>query len=222
MNELITADVQKLEPGALVTLFELDASEWNGGVLRFHGMFNGPVFFKGLEFFPFPVEAEGFERTSSQQPVPVLRVGNVNGAISTLCQMYGDLLGAKFTRRRTFARYLDGQPDANTQAEFTPDIYFVDRKANEDNVMVAFELASVLDFEGQQLPGRQVLADYCPFTYRGEGCMYAGPPVAKADNTPTSDPALDRCGKRLSSCELRIWPDDIKNFGGAPAAGLAR
>lgn len=222
MNELIAADIQKLDPGQLVVLYELDATALGGGVLRFHSMFAGPIMFKGQEYSPWPTEAEGFERTSSQQPVPVVRVANVNGAISTLCQLFDDLLGTKFTRRRTFWRYTDGQPDANINAEFVPDVYFIERKANEDTTNVAFELASVLDFEGLMLPGRQIIANHCPFEYRGEGCMYAGPPVADANDNPTSDPLLDRCGKRLRSCKMRLWPDNILNYGGFPAAGLAR
>ncbi|MDB0543362.1 phage minor tail protein L, partial [Ralstonia solanacearum] len=33
----ITADIQRLEPGALVELFELDATAVGGDMRRFHG-----------------------------------------------------------------------------------------------------------------------------------------------------------------------------------------
>ncbi|MBT0358367.1 phage minor tail protein L, partial [Morganella morganii subsp. morganii] len=32
---------------------------------------------------------------------------------------------------------------------------------------------------------------------------YAGPPVADEWGKPTSDPAKDKCGKRLPDCKLR-------------------
>lgn len=34
----IEADIQKLEPGALIELFELDMTSLSGDILRFHGM----------------------------------------------------------------------------------------------------------------------------------------------------------------------------------------
>lgn len=53
------------------------------------------------------MQAEGFEKTSAQQPVPKLSVGNIDGSISALCLTYQDLLGSKVTFHRTFGKYLD-------------------------------------------------------------------------------------------------------------------
>ena len=58
------------------------------------------------------------------------------------------------------------------EVELTPDIYYIDRKAQEDSQNVVYELASLLDIEGIKLPGRLLLSKNCPFTYRGEGCLY--------------------------------------------------
>jgi lambda family phage minor tail protein L len=139
-----------------------------------------------------------------------------------LCLSFDDMVGTTFIRRRTFEQYLDGQPTADPTAEFAPEVWFVDRKVSETPEVVEFELASVLDFRGLRLPGRQIIANQCTFVYRGDGCAYMGPPVADALDNPTSDPALDRCGKRLSSCRMRLWPDGILNYGAFPAAGLVR
>jgi lambda family phage minor tail protein L len=46
--------------------------------------------------------------------------------------------------------------------------------------------------------------------------------VADILDNPTSDPLLDLCGKRLVSCQMRIWPDEVLNYGGFPAAALVR
>ena len=58
------------------------------------------------------------------------------------------------------------------EVELTPDIYYIDRKIQEDSVNVVYELASLLDIEGVKLPSRILLSKNCPFVYRGEGCLY--------------------------------------------------
>lgn len=224
----INADVQTLEPGALFTFFVLDASIFGGGVIHFHGMNDGPLYWQGQMYSPWPITATGFSRTSDQQPVPKLMVGNIDGSISLLCMTYEDLLGATLIRRRTFKRYLDaanfpdGNPTANPTEEYTPEVWFIERKSSETREAVEFELSSALDFQGVRLPRRQIIANQCSFKYRGPYCNYTGPAVADVLDNPTSDPALDDCGHKLSSCKLRIWPDSILNFGGVPAAGLIR
>ena len=225
----INADVQKLEPGALVVMYELDATSIGGGILRFHANpHDGSLFWQGQEYGLWPIHAEGFARTSDQQPQPKLSVGNVDGSISILCLSYEDLVGAKLTRIRTFAKYLDAVnfPEGNITAdptqEFPPEVWFIERKSGENDESVEFELSSALDFQGVKLPRRQIIANQCPWTYRGPYCNYLGPPVADILDQPTSDPALDACGKRYQSCKLRIWPDGILNYGGFLAAGLIR
>lgn len=84
----ITADIQKLEPGALVELFELDASEIGGAVQRFHGYMQvGAIHWQGKQYDPWSIQAEGFEQVGEgQQPSPTLRVGNIGqDEKATLC-----------------------------------------------------------------------------------------------------------------------------------------
>lgn len=225
----IYSDVQTLDPGALLVFYELDSGSLGGGMVRFHGMQGvGNMTWQGQLYSAWPIDAEGFDRTTQQQPVPRLRVGNIDGSISLLCITYDDLVGAKLTRHRTFQKYLDavnfpdGNPTADPTQEFPLDIWFIERKAAETREVVEFELASALDLNGVKLPRRQIIANHCPFEYRGPYCNYTGPAVADASDAPVSDMALDRCGKRLSSCKLRQWPDNILNYGGFPAAGLVR
>lgn len=221
----IEADIQALDvPSPKVELYELDATGIGGGIVRFQQIAgaNGPVTFQGIEYAYWPVKGTGFELSGDQQPIPKLQVGNLDGSVSLLCQLFDDLVGAVLTRRRTFARYLDGADDADPLQEFPPDVWFIDRKAAETYEGVEFDLASVLDFGEAMLPAGQIIANVCPYTYRGEGCNYTGVPVADADDNPTSDPLLDDCGKRPGSCKLRDWPDDVLNYGGFVAAGLTR
>ena len=64
----INADIQNPEPGALVELFELDASGIGGEVLRFHGYMQvGPIFWQGQRYEPWAIQAEGFEQVGEGQ-----------------------------------------------------------------------------------------------------------------------------------------------------------
>ena len=107
----IAQDIQGLEPGSLVQLFELDATSLGGGVTRFHAGTNGlrsSVVWNGQTYVPLPVEASGFEfNGKGQLPRPTIKVANTGGAMGALAATYGDLLGARLTRRRTMVKYLD-------------------------------------------------------------------------------------------------------------------
>lgn len=225
----INAAIQTLEPGALVELFILDASTINGGVNRFHAHTQTTsIWFQGQEYFPWPVSATGFARTGDKPPTPALSVGNVDGSISALCHFFEDMVGAKVIRKRTLGKFLDAAnfPEGNAEAdpteEMAPEVWYIERKNSETSVQVDFELSSAMDFNGVQLPRRQIIANMCPSKYRGAECGYTGGPVAEVDDTPTTDNAKDRCGKRLSSCRMRFGADSELPFGGFPAAGLMR
>lgn len=478
----IAADVQSLAPGSLVELFELDATGIGGQVACFHGHRQaGPIVWRGVVYAPWPIAAEGFERTSSgRQPVPTLKVGNVDGSISSLCLALADLVGAKITRRRTLSKYLDainfpvdvvatnqrfgtgdgvknkfqlvgpgglavvkdskvtlvrqsdwqgdrllyptprtntirssqdfsagvwgrsasgtgllpavtanagvapdgtntatrivfdqgagasaddwsrleqGQttvagdmyaqgiwlkatdgrstyrlqisfsnaypfiaavtpawtyfenasiamdairgfrfelrggstpagsadvlawgamrvrgdatgvnipttvsavtvtdyvagsdgvvqlavpparaaaltwsgsgtagnnPAADPNEEMPPEVWLIERKSHEDNESVEFELSSPLDFDGEQLPRRQIIPNLCTWAYRGPECGYTGGPCADANDAPTADPAKDRCSQSLRGCKFRFGANNPLPYGGFPAAGLVR
>lgn len=226
---MISADVQSLEPGALIELFELDASGLGAGFIRFHGytQMTG-IWWQGVEYSPWPIEATGFSATTDKPPVPTLRVGNINAAITAILQITDDLIGAKLTRHLTLGKYLDAanfggiNPTANPDEHFPPEVWFVERKSGESKDVVELELTSALDFQGVQLPRRQIIANQCPWAYRSAECGYVGGPVANTKDQPTSDSAQDRCGKRLTSCKLRFGEDGELPFGGFPAASLMR
>lgn len=112
------ADVQRLEPGGLVELFELNLVPLGGDVLRFHGYQHiGDITWKGVKYEPWPINVSGLGRTSdAQQTAPTLSVGNIGresdgrpiiGVVSALCIQYQDLVGALVTIKTTLAQYLD-------------------------------------------------------------------------------------------------------------------
>jgi lambda family phage minor tail protein L len=229
----IKGDLQQLEPGTLVELFVLDLSRFNAPdpLLYFHAGTNeleSDVIWQGITYTRYPIQATGFEwKSQGTLPRPHFAASNVTGVISALCRMYGDMVGAKVIRKRTLIRYLDaanfanGNPYADPNTYLPDDIFFVNQKTRESLDVVEFELATAFDVEGKQLPGRQVITNACPWRYRGDGCGYAGPPVADINDNPTSDPAQDVCSKHLSGCKLRFGAGWMP-FGGFPGAGQYR
>lgn len=228
----ITSEIQKLAPSAVIELFVLDLSLFNQGIVRFHAGTNEllrQVVWQGNVYEPYPIIVEGFEFTGNgQSPRPKLRVANVKGTITALILSYQDLIGAKVTRKRTLAKYLDavnfasGNPTADATAEFADDFFFVDRKSKETRDVVEFELAASFDLEGVSLPRRQIVQNVCPWSYRGAECGYTGAAYFNANDQTVTSSATDVCGKRLSSCQKRFGTNAELPFGGFPAAGLIR
>lgn len=227
----IASDIQKLEPGALVELFVVEVP--GGDTLRFHAGTNaldGDVVWQGNTYTRFPVMAEGFEKSGKGSlPRPKIKVANITGLIGALARENDDLVGARITRKRTFARYLDAvnfpggvNPSADPLSEFPDEIWSVDRKSSENAVFVEWELAAAIDLAGVALPRRQVIQNVCPWRYRSTECGYTGGAVADLTDAATSDLSADACGKRLTSCKLRFGQYGELPFGGFPAAGLIR
>lgn len=231
--QTITSEIQKLAPSAIIELFVLDATGFGGDVYRFHAGTNGlaqRVVWQGNTYEPFPVQVTGFEfNGSGQLPRPKLVVANVTGLITAMVLLYQDMLGAKLTRKRTMAKYLDAvnfpggtNPSADPTAEFQDDVFFIDRKSAETRDVVEFELAAAFDVNGVRLPRRQIVQNVCPWKYRGAECGYTGTQYFNANDQPVATLALDVCGKRLSSCQARFGQYAELPFGGFPAAGLIR
>jgi lambda family phage minor tail protein L len=230
---MIESDVQKLNPGSIVTLYELDATELGGGLLRWHNGVNelgNDVVWRGFTYSRFPVEATGFERSGKgAMPRPTLKVANISGLIGALARELNDLVGTKLTRRRTFLKYLDAANfpgGVNVQADpnvgFSDEIWTIDRKSTENGIYVEFDLSSAFDVQGTKLPKRICIQNTCVSRYRGAECGYSGPPVATKFDDVTTVAALDVCGKRLTSCRLRFGVGSELPYGGFSGVGLLR
>jgi len=231
--ETITSELQKVAPSSIIELFQLDATPFGGEIYYFHAGTNNltaNVVWQGNTYNAFPVHITGFEFTSKGQlPRPTMAVSNVTSIITTLVMAYDDLLGAKVTRLRTMAKYLDAvnfaggvNPTADSTAEFPRDIYFIERKVSENKQVVEFELAASFDVQGVKLPRRQIIQNICPWKYRGSECGYAGTAYFDKDDVSVGSLSLDVCGKRLSSCEARFGTNNPLPFGAFPAAGLIK
>lgn len=222
----IEREIQRLNPSSVIQLFELsnygDDSTPSGygysppdNVFRFTNV--GDVSWRGQFYQALPCECSGFEFSGKGTlPRPRISISNVGGTIGQLLFLYGDLVGATLTRRRTLRRFLTAQTVNHPSLEFRPDMYIIARKVKENKQLIEFELLSALDQENVFLPKRQILASACTWLYRGSECGYVGPPVARADDSPAYSDAEDVCGKRLSSCKLRFGSDAALPFGSFP------
>lgn len=233
LNSKISVEIQKLEPSAVIELFVLDLSDLGGDVYYFHAGTNElreDITWQGQVYTRYPILLEGFEISGTGQlPRPKAKVSNALGSITSLLLVYNDLLGAKLTRKRTLKKYLDAvnfdggvNPDEDDTAEYPDDVYFVDRKVSENKEFVEFELAASLDLAGVFLPRRQIIQNTCIWKYRSPECSYTGTNYFDINDNSVATLALDKCGKRLSSCRVRFGENEEIPFGSFPAAGLIR
>ena len=228
------SDLQQIAPSAVIELFQLELNAAQHGVNEtyyFHAGVNatnsGDIIWNSQAYLAFPIEATEFEYTGTGSlPRPKLRISNIYGTITGLIlSLPNGLEGAKVTRLRTLARYLDaanfpggtnplGTPDPT--AEFPREIYYIDRKASENRDLIEFELAAAFDLVGVRAPKRQCVSNVCQWIYRGPECGYAGNAYFNFNDVPVAAIGQDVCGKRLRSCELRF---SQQRFAGSVTTG---
>ena len=123
-------ELQQNNPSAIIELFELELVEglhyqtgnpdniittyrWHSGVTEDS---TGQLSFGGQIYSAMPIEAEGFDykgtSKGSSTPRPTLRISNLLSTVSTILAEvngvtpYNDLIGAKVTRKTTFAKFI--------------------------------------------------------------------------------------------------------------------
>lgn len=232
----VYADLSVLAPNAIIELFQLhlDASlHGSSDIYYFHNGANanvtGNVIWNGQTYYRLPIEASGFDYSSTGSlPRPKLTISNIGSSITAILLSINiitpgnDLGGAKVVRIRTLKKYLDGEAGADPHAKFPDEIWYVDRKANENRAAVEFELASKFDLAGVMLPRRQIIANVCQWQYRSGECGYTGSNYFNDQDQIVGTLAQDVCGKRVSSCKLRFGDTAELPFGSFPGAGLVQ
>ena len=229
------AELQKIAPSSIIELFVLELNLKVHGVTdvyRFHAGTNatgsnGNVVWAGNTYQAFPIEAEGFEYSGNGQlPRPKIRVSNIMGTVTALIlSLPSGLEGAKVTRIRTLARYLDavnfpgsvnpyGTPDST--AQMPVEVFYIDRKSVENRDVVEYEMCASFDLVGVRSPKRQCISNICQWEYRSTECGYAAAGYYDANDEPVSLLSQDVCGKRLSSCKARFL---VRTFTGSVAVG---
>lgn len=180
-------------------------------------------------FEPVAIKTDGLEvRGDGKASTPTLVLANSikgsQGALSALCLQFEDFAGCKLSVYTTLAKYLDAEnfQSGNPQAanEYKKQVWFIEQKVSENQATISFELSNPVDFGSARIPTREI-TNYCHWAvhgrYRGEECGYIGAARFTDKGVPTSNPALDKCGGRLSDCRIR---NNEKRFGGFPSSSL--
>tara|TARA_R100000353_G_scaffold28576_1_gene23884 strand:+ start:1110 stop:1685 length:576 start_codon:yes stop_codon:yes gene_type:complete len=182
VNSAVFSNLQSINPSAIIELFilELDTDlHGENTIYRFHSgtnlNANGKIVWAGNEYLRFPIQATGFAFQKGQLPRPKISVSNATGLISAILLNVNetttgnDLTGAKVTRVRTLAKFIDAvnfadgtNATADPSAEFPKEIYSIDRKSTETRDLVEFELAAPTDLAGIRIPKRQCTRSLFP------------------------------------------------------------
>jgi lambda family phage minor tail protein L len=225
--------ITDLLPDTLIELFEIEMGDGRG-LKRFHPgkIIDRNIVLGGNVYPSLPIEATGFEsRGDGSLPRPKLIIANPDGLISDLIKREDDMVGHHFKRIRIFLKFLDEvnfpemvNPFGNSDPEsrFDDDVYVFNRKVSENKYFIEFELVSPLEVENYKLPARIMIANYCPWKYRGIGCRYG----SRGDYTgPTTNLTAQDGVNKLQSVDFfpqaRSELITVTKIGGATSDGGA-
>ena len=209
-----TSEIQTLTPGTEIVMFILDSTICGGSVFHFAPMTNPlgtSITWQGVSYTPYPIQAEGFDMSSKGvMPRPTIRVANLDGIVGSEIRAYGDLVGAKVTRKRTLLKFLDaanfsgGNATADPTACFPDDIFYIEQKTAETPELIEWALVASGDLQGMQLPRRIIQKRNCIWNDAAI-CIYSVGGV---------------CAKTLLACKAKYGAHVELPFGGFPGANI--
>jgi lambda family phage minor tail protein L len=212
----IVSDLQKLSLDAEVYLFKLSSFNPLNPFESFHFSPNTGIVFAGTQYIAIPCQITGISYSSEGAlPRPKLEIGDPDGVVSEMIELYQGLEGAELEIRSTFKKYLDNQPFADSTASRIQDSYQISQKLRHvPSKGIEYELSSSIDVVEDSLPSR-LAVNRCQWIYRSieHGCPYSGSAMFDLNDRPTLDPKKDRCAKGITSCEKR-FPKQVLPWGG--------
>jgi lambda family phage minor tail protein L len=230
----ISEKVQEFDPGERVELFELDATSFGQGILRFtaSGVDGVPgaytkISFDGNLYDPLPIQATGFVWSGKgTQPKPKLVLSSINPIVRALLFNNDGLVGIRVTRRVTFSDFLDGHAEADGTQVLSEDIFNVERMTSMNKIFSSLELSTILDIEGAVFPSGQLIRNTCINIYRywdgsafvydtGRACPYVGVATFDINNAPSTDEG-DVCDHHLTGCRKRFGETGPLSYLGFP------
>ena len=223
-----------LDNTSVLDLFEIKLNDFDG-YFRFHGSKNlkSNIVFKGKEYLFIPCEISNLEYSSeAKQNRPTLSIANINNYISNLIKDRKDLIGQRFYRKKILTKDLDdvnfGGSNKNTlgassfSSFISVDTFVIQKKNSENKDKVEFQLANILDLDGQTVPSRKVYNDICQWQYRGYGCNYGklsnydGPTIpVKKTKFDTLASVISAPSNDLLTTNLSLWLNNTtgKTYG---------
>lgn len=240
MTISLSAATQDLSLTEKISLYRLDATSVGASIYYFVKATEDTTFgvtFGGQLYRAIDINVEGFEvNAGGVLPTPRMSIANSDMFVQSLVNQFGDLAGCELRRVRTFRRFLDGHADADPAAYLGPDVFRIERKSDENPVYIEWELSAAIDQEGKMLPGRQYIRDVCTRRYRvydpanpraaGDGyvyptifpCKYTGTGAFTELGVATTA-ANDKCGRKISDCQLRFGANNALPMGAFPGIG---
>jgi len=203
MTDLIDAVQDDSIDDSFVELFEVSVPDSTTYYL-FNGLDDGTdkIEFRQNDYVAIPIQIEGIEMSATGAASrPTLSVANIPALTKNLnsneellqdirealnFETNDDLIGTRVIYHRTLKSNTDN--NSATSPEFPPQVFYIDRIAAENNLFVAFELASPFDIEGAKLPHRVVIGKYCPWQYQGVQLGLGGGCTWPLNNQPFADP----------------------------------
>ena len=221
----IPEELQKFDAGNLVTMYRIEVTN----VLAIQSietflvtpMTEGAsaILYGGEIYSPIQMETEGFEWSGTGAlPEPVVRLSmvNIQATIISALANWDDLVGARFTRIRTFEKFLDNGSEPDVTKKWPDEVYIIAQKVKQNKLEVEFKLQSSMDQAGTMLPRRDAHRDTCHHTYRqfnvntndfdyvNVTCPYRGVASFDINGNPTSASG-DVCNLRLlTGCTPRF------------------
>lgn len=236
--------LQRLYPGSIITLIEVDATKFGGQIYRMHSenvrytpeelleaqktgvLPPKEIIFRGNAYGarPFGISGIGFTGNGKAEK-PKLTLSNLDSRISAMIRSYNGMMQAKVTIWITAAELMDEAGNVEDGA-YRKLVYYVERPSMVNKSIAEFELTSPYDMDGIMIPAR-ITQSVCYWAQRnwyrsGKGCGYNGNRMFDKDNKPVSDPSLDRCAGTVTACKLRFGENNPLDFGGAAVASLVR
>ena len=143
------SELQQIAPSAVIELFQLELNLAQHGVNEtyyFHAgtntANNGDIVWDSQAYMAYPIEATEFEYTGTGSlPRPKLRVSNILGTITAIIlTLPNGLEGAKVTRIRTLARYIDAVNFPGSMARQTLRLNFRERSTTSTARLARIEM----------------------------------------------------------------------------------
>lgn len=236
--------LQRLYPGEIVTLVEIDGTKFGAQVYRLHNenvqytpeeimqaVQSGTLPPKEIRFMgeaygarPFGITGISFSSTGKAGK-PKLKLSNADSQVSALIRSYNGMMQAKVTIWVTAKEFM--QPDGSVkEGAYRKLVYYIERPSYCNNSVAEFELTSPYDMDGVMIPPRVTQA-VCYWAMRGwyrsgKGCAYNGSRMFDKDNNPVTDPSQDACPGTVTACKLRFGSDQELDYGGCAVASLQR
>lgn len=187
MSAALFEDLQQMEVDAPIELWQVDNTANGGITYYFHSANTNGVTsdldHDSITYSATALTVTGLGMTSQSKQKPKMAIGTAVAVVLNLLVDTDLLLGAKVTRIKTLAKYLDAGATPDATAIEPTVIFYVEQLESADESVVTYRLADPSDLPQVMLPRQIVTANLCTTCYRGETCQYAGDPVTDEDNS---------------------------------------